>query len=304
MQAPNTGWKSAPRINISPSTFGVADFLHLGRYNYVQAERGLRPHRHPGAMEICYLVRGRQTYEVSGEHFALTGGDLFVTFPGEVHSTAQLPQEKGVLYWIILRLSGTRRFLGLPGPEAAALEDSLRSLPSRMFRGNRHLASLLDGLMQTGLAEPDPLTPLRLRAQLIAYLLEVIASAGEKPTAHGSRAKPLGKVLSHIRNNLDEPLTIPELAAIAGLSIPQFQNRFKRQFGVPPGEYVLRAKLEEACHRLRNTDQSITRIGLDLGFGSSQYFATTFRKFTLRTPSGYRSEAKARPAPARTGNRD
>jgi AraC-like DNA-binding protein len=87
-----------------------------------------------------------------------------------------------------------------------------------------------------------------------------------------------------VERPLDEPLPLPALAAKAGLSLPRFKASFKEQFGVPPGEYVLRARVAEAVRRLRTTPQPVTRIAFDLGFSSSQYFATVVKRYAGRTP--------------------
>ena len=106
--------------------------LHFGRYNYLSARRGLPPHEHGRAMEICVLVRGQQIYEVAGERYLLSGGDVFVTFPGEVHGTGDAPEGKGVLYWLILKMSrGARPGVGLPPTQARALRQALIRLPRK-----------------------------------------------------------------------------------------------------------------------------------------------------------------------------
>ncbi len=71
----------------------------IGHYNNVAADEMLTAHRHPELMEVCYLARGRQVYHVAGKDYALRAGDVFVTQPGEQHSTGGRPQEKaGGLY--------------------------------------------------------------------------------------------------------------------------------------------------------------------------------------------------------------
>ena len=42
------------------------------------------------------------------------------------------------------------------------------------------------------------------------------------------------------------PADVPALAAQAGLSEARFKVRFKEEVGIPPGEYVLRARVDEA----------------------------------------------------------
>ena len=80
-----------------------------------------------------------------------------------------------------------------------------------------------------------------------------------------------------------------EMARRVGLSVPRFHARFKEQFGMPPAEYLLRAKVTEACRQLRETRQPITAIAYKLGFSSSQYFATVVKRYTGQTPRALRA---------------
>ncbi|MBC8010767.1 MAG: helix-turn-helix transcriptional regulator, partial [Burkholderiales bacterium] len=98
------------------------------------------------------------------------------------------------------------------------------------------------------------------------------------------------KVLAHVAEHLAEPdvLDVGSLARIAELSVSRFKTRFKAEFGVPPAEYVLRARVEEARRRLARPGATVTYVALDLGFSSSQYFATSFKRLTHSTPSGFR----------------
>ena len=75
-----------------------------------------------------------------------------------------------------------------------------------------------------------------------------------------------------------------KLAEIAGLSPSRFKASFKEEFGVPPAEYALRARVVEAHRRLSKPDATVIRVAFDLGFSFSQYFASVFRRFTNFTP--------------------
>ncbi len=98
----------------------------------------------------------------------------------------------------------------------------------------------------------------------------------------------LSVALDYIRKNLDQPLLMPELAKISVLSNYQFDQRIRSLFGVSAGQYVTRARIELACNRLRQTDQAISRIALDCGYGDQAAFARQFRKLVGLTPKAYR----------------
>jgi two-component system response regulator YesN len=60
---------------------------------------------------------------------------------------------------------------------------------------------------------------------------------------------------------------------------------------VPPADYVSRQKVARATDLLRKTGMPVTQIATNLGYSSSQYFATAFRRYTGKTPSVARREA-------------
>jgi len=263
---------------------GVAGVL-LGRYNHTSARPGLDEHAHTGTLEICFLVKGCQTYELGGRSYRLTGGDVFLAFPGEKHSTGGLPQEKGVLYWMALRPP----LLHLPPRQSRTLWRTLLGLPSRHFRGSWKMQDNLDAITRRFHQAPTGLDAFALASHVGAFLLEVVSCAGAVPGRRGTVS--LQPVLDGIARHLDEPFSVPALAAQAGLSEARFKVRFKEEVGIPPGEYVLRARVDEARRRLRQSRATITDIAHGLGFSSSQYFATVFQRFTGQTPGDFRKNA-------------
>ena len=94
---------------------GIDAVAVLGKYEYHRIHPPLEAHRHGGMIEICLLASGRQSYFVDGRPYHLSGGDVFVTYPGEQHGSGPEPEEKGTLYWTLLRVPrGKQRFLCLP----------------------------------------------------------------------------------------------------------------------------------------------------------------------------------------------
>ena len=69
---------------------------------------------------------------------------------------------------------------------------------------------------------------------------------------------------------------------------PENRARFKAETGYTLHEYLIHRRVEEAHRRLSSTDEDITNIAHNLGFSSSQYFATVFRRETGMTPGEYR----------------
>ncbi len=73
-----------------------------------------------------------------------------------------------------------------------------------------------------------------------------------------------------------------------GIGYRQLCRHFRAVRGQTPKQYQLRCRLQEAKRLLHGTNQSVTAIALDLGFSSSQHFATVFRRLEGTTPSAFR----------------
>lgn len=272
------------RLLMRPTGKLFTGMLQLGRYHYTAARRALPEHRHRNALEICYLVKGRQTYRVGETSYRLRGGDVFITFPGERHSTGGTPEEKGILYWLILSAVPVKAgLLGLPEREGTQLMKQLLGLHKRHFRGSsNNMKVLLDRFTRLYYQPNHPLKRCQLSHHLLGFLLEVLSSANGKQSI--AQLKDLAPALTHIHRHLDEPISIPELAGLCGLSTARFKVRFREENGVPPGEYIQRARIQAAMQLLSESQLSITQIAFELGFSSSQYFASVFKRFTGSTP--------------------
>jgi AraC-like DNA-binding protein len=85
-----------------------------------------------------------------------------------------------------------------------------------------------------------------------------------------------------------ERLDIPRLASIAHVSEAHFIRTFRATFGETPHRYLQRRRVERAMFLLRATEESVTRISLDVGFASLGTFSRTFRDIVGESPSEYR----------------
>ncbi len=95
-------------------------------------------------------------------------------------------------------------------------------------------------------------------------------------------------VLDYISAHFAEPITIRKLAAVAGLSISQFDRRFRRAFGQTPSRFLIRYRLTRASQLLVRTDQIISRIAQETGFFDHSHFSREFRAMFGVSPGRYR----------------
>jgi AraC-like DNA-binding protein len=100
--------------------------------------------------------------------------------------------------------------------------------------------------------------------------------------------RELTQVIEFIFQNHHQQILVEDLAAIAGLSIRQFERRFKKLFGLTPINYINRYRVRTACIALRKTSDSISTIAIESGFYDHSHFVKHFRLIMGMTPSHYR----------------
>jgi AraC-like DNA-binding protein len=98
------------------------------------------------------------------------------------------------------------------------------------------------------------------------------------------------KLEQSLRANLSHQWTLEEMAALVGLGTTAFSEKVKNYTGFSPLNYLINIRISEAIKLLKRRDVHVTDIALDVGFYSSQHFATTFKKLTGYTPSDFRKK--------------
>jgi AraC family transcriptional regulator len=136
-----------------------------------------------------------------------------------------------------------------------------------------------------------------LALALAAHLAHDAAGRLETPRDGLPRAV-LQRVLDYIAANLGLNLTLTELAGVADLSPHHFSLRFKRSVGVPPHQWVTRARIAEAERRLR-AGRPVAQVALSLGFASQSHFTEVFRRLTGTTPKRFQRRADGDVSPVR-----
>lgn len=97
------------------------------------------------------------------------------------------------------------------------------------------------------------------------------------------------RVLIHIQNNLDEALSLRDLAEVAEVSPYHFHRVFRGMVGEPVLEHVRRLRLERAAHELIHTRHRVARIAFDAGYETHEAFTRAFKALFGLSPSAWRS---------------
>jgi len=93
--------------------------------------------------------------------------------------------------------------------------------------------------------------------------------------------------------NIEEPLSLDDVADMVGVSRRQIERLFKRHLGMVPSRYYLEARLRRARMLLVQTNLSIMEIAVACGFESPPHFSRCYRSQFGCTPSAERNRKEA-----------
>lgn len=97
----------------------------------------------------------------------------------------------------------------------------------------------------------------------------------------------LKEAIAYINDNLDQNLSLVEIAAIVQMSLHYFASLFKQSTEIVPHEYVTKYRIERTKYLLTQ-ELSVTQVSQLVGFKSQSRFAKVFRKYIGVTPQTFK----------------
>jgi len=98
----------------------------------------------------------------------------------------------------------------------------------------------------------------------------------------------VGEVLVWMERNLDEEVTVEQLAARAHMSPRTFARRFQQETGTTPYRWILRQRVLLAQELLEASDETMDSIAGRTGFGNAAALRHQFVRSLGTTPQAYR----------------
>ena len=242
-----------------------------------------------GNVSLAAVIRGTFRYRCDQGTAMLVPGAVMLGNPGgcfecgHEHAVGDrcLSFHYDPKYW-------ERLLAGMPGARRATF--SVPRLPP-----NPSLIRMTATLETASDARPVALeqAALDFAAAVVNTLDDRVQAA--KTTSRRSRldAARITDLVRHIEATAhaadDVELSIGAMAQRVGMSPYHFLRTFRQVAGMTPYQFVLRTRLNRAATRLRTTDEEISAIALEAGFGDLSTFNRRFRRLIGVTPSAYRA---------------
>jgi AraC-like DNA-binding protein len=129
--------------------------------------------------------------------------------------------------------------------------------------------------------------------EIVSKLRELARLYEERMVSPRNVDARLSRASDAIERAIASRWTVEQLASVAGMSRAQFARRFRAAFGASPREYLVRRRMARARELLAETDESLQRIAVAVGYESEFAFNRAFRRHHGEPPGAFRRSRQA-----------
>lgn len=269
--------------------FGLQKFTTV-RFNSLKAFKA-------ETLIFYFIIEGKFEWVIDDEHYVLYPGDLAMILPGQVLGGKQDIMHIGTLSWLYVQAEFLKTDPSSTTGQKSSLHTNEISAISRILLQNNQ--SVLSNQKEAGLLFQrmgneilnQEIGYISRVNQLLDELFVILARQLSRQN-NLSRNFPQNFLMleQSLRKNLAHQWTVEEMGALMGLGNTAFSEKVKSFTGFSPLNYLINIRISEALKLLKRPDVHVTDIALNVGFYSSQHFATTFKKLTGYTPSEFRKK--------------
>jgi len=121
-------------------------------------------------------------------------------------------------------------------------------------------------------------------------LLRTFSDTASSDVHATAKLGSLAPAITYIAENYMNEISINHLAQLCHVSTFHFRRMFKKTLGWTLLDYVQLMRIDRACTLLYNCDQSITEVGLKVGYPSPSSFNRQFHRIHGISPNQWRQK--------------
>ncbi len=224
-------------------------------------------------IEIIYVLQGESIAYADKQKYHLKNGDTFISFPHQIHYYKTLqPGEYLVIIFSpdIIHTPGIDLYRCTPNSNCVSAEDGV-------------LPRLFEMLLQAD----GPYKETAVTGYL-NIIMSTLLSHFTYQTSVTDRNSTLFSIADYCYRNFRDNITLTSAAETLHLSKYYISHLINRDLNQNFNQYVNDLRIAEACSQLRDTENKISDISEDIGFGTIRSFNRAFKDVMGVTPLEYR----------------
>lgn len=267
-----------------PKTFGDLTLWQVGR-RFLEPNAIIGEHLHGELFELTIATGGSSTVYTDGVPKKVKHGDIFLSFPNEVHDIRVSEDEK--FEYDFFAFSA----LSPLSEELAVLARENKSPDSRIFRDERiaYLTALVIAEFSGNDAHSHDII-YSLMKEIIVFTLRDFAKA-ERRTANVAAPDILCQnVMSYVDTHIYSITSLIEVAQHFKYNYSYLSSLFKRTTGNTLSDYYRIRRLEVARGLIEEGKKNVSEISELIGYSTPFAFSAAFKKHFGTSPNFYKSQ--------------
>ncbi len=247
--------------------------------------RGLSPSPHLHShIEIILLNKGATTATADSVNAEMEPGDLFISFPNQVHYYIDEPtyNEHGHIIAFI-----SPDFC----PEFSQMFKSMvpKSPVVKGAKNNPRILAAVENLVQCT-ENQDEYSETEARGCVLILMSEIFRNIEliEKEPYDNDLVKD---IITYCYENFSTDISLQSIADELHISRCYISRLFSRRLHIGFNDYINSLRVRNACELLKKSEQSVTEIAHAVGYNSVRTFDRVFLNARNMTPKEYRQKA-------------
>ena len=268
----------------APLMLGAIELWQIGRL-FLGSEGSVHPHLHRRWFELSVITDGEGFVSAAGKAVPVRAGDVFLSFPAEVHSITS--SKDAPMHFDFFAFYTEDPTL------LSALEGIVRNVATpegRRFSDNGIrplIGAMLDELEDMSRPHAERLLGL-LSEEAVVRLCRALDT--ERVSNASGTDRLAFRLMQYIDAHVFNLRGVQELGDIFGYNYSYLSSLFKRATGSTLAEYFRAARWRVARLLLREGEATITEIAEMVGYSSVYVFSRAYRAHFGVPPSHDRGE--------------
>ena len=127
----------------------------------------------------------------------------------------------------------------------------------------------------------------------VAHWLEKLLACHAEDIAAPKRMPAVELARAYLQNRPTQSVTLPEVGAVAGVTISHLVRSFSRAVGLPPRSYHAQVRLARA-RRLLAEGKSATWVAYECGFADQSHLSRRFKECHGVSPGAFQAQYRGR----------
>lgn len=244
---------------------------------------------HHTECELSVFISGNGIYSVHEKTYEFQPGDMFLFGSNEAHCITKIHKELN-----LLNIHFEPRLLW-ENPENIELLGIFNARNNNFSNMLSHTDETLKNMLlniEKEISEKKTGFNIQIKYMLFSALIHIIreyncTKSNDLSSSNFSATEKLKEAMLYIDNNLENKITLKDIANVACMTQTYFSSLFKQFNGISPWEYIIIKRVEMAVKMLKTTNMTKLEIAEKCGFNSSSNFYKEFKKITGKNPKDF-----------------